>query len=213
MNAKELYLAIGKIDDDLILEADKAVEKKKKLVIMRLVAIAACICFLAGGGYAGYIDHYTVWNQATDSFVGKAAVPGEGIVKTLTKEEGEAYYNISSLPDTLSDSLEIMGTSFMIIQDTQGKILYDRNLIRYESNDHLKGINLTLSRISSEKEENEKMKESHIKGYSIVLTENDLGAGSQLLEASWEKNGTKFCVDADGIDKKAFLSILRELIR
>ncbi len=217
MNAKQLYVMIGKIDDDLILEAGNMAEKKKKWVVMRLAAVAACICLLLGGGYTCYMDQYTVWNQAATGFAGKAAIPGDGIVKILTKEEGESYYNIASLSETVGDGLKTTGLSFMVVQDTQGKILYDRNLIRYESSDHLKGVNLTLSRVSTEKsienEEKEKMKNSHIKGYSVVLTEDDLGDGIWLLEARWEKNGTEFCADADGLDKKAFLSVVRELIR
>ncbi len=213
MNAKELYLAIGKIDDDLILEAGRTAEKKKKRVIMKLTAMAVGICLLAGGGYAGYMDHYVVWNQEETGFVGKAAVPVDGIIKTLTKEEGEAYYGIPALPEDLGGDLQSTGISFIILKDTQGKVIYDRNLIRYESSDGLKGINLTLSRISAGEEENGKMKKSHIRQKSVMLTETDLGNGNWLLEAKWETNGTSFCADADGMDKTQFLSLLRELIR
>ena len=76
MNAKELYLTIGQISDDLILDADTEHGKKKKPTIrFWAIATAACFCLMLGSGYLHFFGTSAVWNTGTIEFVSKVSIP------------------------------------------------------------------------------------------------------------------------------------------
>ena len=56
MKKEDLINAIGLIDDDLIAEADKLRNKKKRPPIYRITAIAACLCCFISCATVMYIN-------------------------------------------------------------------------------------------------------------------------------------------------------------
>ncbi|MCM1188310.1 MAG: hypothetical protein NC541_03315 [bacterium] len=50
MNGKDLYLAIGKVDDDILEQSETVKEKRNRPGWGTLAAAAACLCLIAGGG-------------------------------------------------------------------------------------------------------------------------------------------------------------------
>lgn len=211
MNAKELYLTIGQISDDLILGANAEQGKRKKPVIyLWTLAAAACFCLMLGGGYLYLFGTSAVWNSGTIEFVSKASIPGNSTVQILTDEELSEYYHITT-PDVLND-MSRLPTETQLYTDVQdGAVLYDRNLFRYEDADGSRGLNLILSRVSAiPQKDGEKV--SRIQGTAVTLTEDDSISGYLLLSAQWEKDGTTFLLTAEGLDKDELIAILNELI-
>ena len=52
MTERELFEAIGHVDDDLILAADAPVKKRRRVVHLhwqQVVSVAACACIVLGG--------------------------------------------------------------------------------------------------------------------------------------------------------------------
>ena len=52
MTERELFEAIGHVDDDLILAADTPVKKRRRVVHLhwqQVVSVAACACIVLGG--------------------------------------------------------------------------------------------------------------------------------------------------------------------
>lgn len=104
-----------------------------------------------------------------------------------------------------------MQADAQLYTDTQGNVLYDRNVFRYESADGSKGVNLTLSRMSSVPQNTEE-KISRILGVSITLTEDTAIPDLLLLSAQWEQNGTTIHLTAEGLSRDEFIAILKELL-
>ncbi|MCM1027831.1 MAG: hypothetical protein NC432_15505 [Roseburia sp.] len=50
MNSKDLYNAIGKVDDDILEQSETIKRKRQRLKWGTLAATAACLCLIAGGG-------------------------------------------------------------------------------------------------------------------------------------------------------------------
>lgn len=210
MNAKELYLTIGQIDDDLILGANAERGKKKKSAVRYwAIAAAACFCLMLGSGYLHFFGTSAVWNTGAIEFVSKAAIPENSTIQVLTSKGMSDYYHIT-LPDALGDMSRIP-TDAQIYKDAQGGVLYDRNQFYYKSNNGTKDLILTLSRVSSIPQ-NGGEKVSRIQGVSVILTEDESVQGQLLLSAQWEQDGTILHLTAEGLDRGEFITVLKELI-
>ena len=48
--------------------------------------------------------------------------------------------------------------------------------------------------------------------FSVTLTEDASIPGYLMLSAQWERNGTTVHLSSEGLDKKAFITVLKELI-
>ena len=60
MTERELFEAIGHVDDDLILAVDAPVKKRRRVVHLhwqQVVSVAACACIVLGGA--------AVWRKAS----------------------------------------------------------------------------------------------------------------------------------------------------
>lgn len=210
MNAKELYLTIGQIDDDLILDANAECSKKKiSAISLRMIAVVACFCLMLSCGYLHFFSTSVTWNNGITEIAAKFSIPENSTVQNLSADALSDYYHIT-LPDTLN-SLSRMQADAQLYTDTQGDVLYDRNVFRYESADGNKGVNLTLSRISSVPQNTEE-KISRILGVSITLTEDTAIPDLLLLSAQWEQNGTTIYLTAEGLSRDEFIAILKELL-
>lgn len=210
MNAKELYLAIGQVDDDLILAANAEHGKRKRSAVrLWMVAAAACFCLMLGGGYLHFFGTAVVWNEGPAEYAAKDFLPAYSAAQSLSADALSAYYHIM-LPDTLDD-LSRASANAQIYTDAQGNAVYDRNVFRYENADGSRGLNLTLSRVSSAPQTaGEKV--SRIHGAAVTLTEDTSIPGRLLLGAQWEQNGTTVHLAAEGISRDELVSILKELI-
>lgn len=209
MNAKELYLTIGQIGDDLVLGANEECNKKKHPFRVWIAAAAACVCLICGGGYLHFFGTVIVWNTGATEYVTKSSIPENSMVQNLSMETLSDYYHIT-LPDALGDLSEVP-SDVRLYTDADGRVLYDRNVFRYESTDGSKGLNLTLSRVSSAPQNNGE-KVSRIHGTSVTLTEDTSIPGYLLLSAQWEQDGTAIHLAAEGLTQDELLAILKELI-
>lgn len=211
MNAKELYLTIGQVDDDLILAANADHSKRKRPAIrLWMVAAAACFCLMLGGGYLHFFGAAAVWNAGPPTeYATKDFLPEYSAAQSLSADALPAYYHIM-LPDTLAD-LSRIPVNAQIYADAQGNAVYDRNVLRYESADGGRSLELTLWRVSSAPQTaGEKV--SRIHGAAVTLTEDTSIPGYLLLGARWEQNGTTVYLAAEGISRDELVSILKELI-
>ena len=210
MNAKKLYLTIGQVDDDLILAANAEHGKRKKPAArLWMIAAAACFCLVLGGIYLHFFDTTVVWNEGLTEYAAKDSLPEYSAVQSLSADALSDYYHIT-LPDTLDDLSRIPADA-QIYTDAQGSVVYDRNVLRYESMDGSKSLELTLRRASSAPQTaGEKV--SRIHGTAVALTEDTLLPGYPLLEAQWEQNGTTIHLAAEGISRDELVSILKELL-
>lgn len=210
MNAKELYLTIGQVDDDLILAANAEYSKQKKPAArLWMIAAAAYFCLVLGGGYLHFFGTTVVWNEGPTEYAAKSSVPAYSAVQSLSVDALLDYYHIT-LPDALDD-LSRIPAIIQIYTDAQGSVVYDRNVLRYESVDGSRSLELTLWRASSTPQTaGEKV--SRIHGTAVTLTEDTLLPGYPLLEAQWEQNGTTIHLAAEGISQDELVSILKELI-
>ena len=210
MNAKELYLTIGQIGDDLILGANENRSKKKKPGIrLWVVAAAACFCLIIGGRCLHFWGTIVIWNTGATEYVTKSTVPENGVAQSLPAESLPDYYHIA-LPDRLGD-LSRTAVNAQLYANADGSVLYDRNVLRYENADGSKRIALTLSRVSPAPEGSREAA-SRIHGVSVTLTEDASTPDSLLLSAQWEQGGTTVHLAAEGLRKEELITILKKLI-
>lgn len=210
MNAKELYLTIGQIDDGLILAANAEHSKRKKPVVrLWMIAAAACFCLVLGGGYLHFFGTTVVWNEGPAEYAAKSSIPAYSAVQSLSADVLSDYYHIT-LPDTLDD-LSRLPADAQIYTDAHGNVVYDRNVFRYESADGGRSLELTLWRVSSAPQTAGETV-SHIHGAAVTLTADTSIPNHLLLGARWEQNGTTIHLAAEGISRDELVSILKELI-
>ena len=210
MNAKELYLAIGEIDDDLILAANAQRGKRRKPAArLWMIAAAACFCLVLFGGYLRFFSASAVWNEGSAEYAAKPVIPADSLAQSLSEDTLGDYYHITP-PDTLN-GLSRMPADAQIYTDAQGGVVYDRNVLRYESADGSKKLDLTLSRVSSAPQNTEE-KPSRICGAAVTLTEDTSIPGYLLLGARWEHSGTSVRLSAEGLSRDELIAVLEQLL-
>lgn len=77
MTERELFEAIGHVDDDLILAADAPVKKRRKPPVYwrQLVSVAACACIFLGGVAVWQSDGFRKANMTSEAAAFAADVP------------------------------------------------------------------------------------------------------------------------------------------
>lgn len=88
MTERELFEAIGHVDDDLILAADAPVKKRRRVVHLhwqQIVSVAACACIVLGGA--------AVWRSGT---LRKSSIAGEA---AMAADVPEAAAETAPAPD------------------------------------------------------------------------------------------------------------------
>ena len=81
MTERELFEAIGHVDDDLILAADAPVKKRRRVVRLhwqQVVSVAACACIFLGGA--------AVWRSGA---LHKSSIPSEAAMAADVPEAAE----------------------------------------------------------------------------------------------------------------------------
>lgn len=137
------------------------------------------------------------------------ATPLTQRLRRLLVDDLSDYYRIT-LPDTLDD-LSGIPVVTQIYTDAQGNVVYDRNVLRYESADGGRSLELTLWRKSSVPQTAGETT-SRIHGAAVTLTADTSIPNYLLLGARWERNGTTIHLAAEGISRDELVSILKELI-
>ena len=79
MTERELFEAIGHVDDDLILAADAPVKKRRKPPVYwrQLVSVAACACIFLGGVAVWQSDGFRKANMTSEATAFAADAPEE----------------------------------------------------------------------------------------------------------------------------------------
>ena len=211
MNAKELYRAIGEIDDDLILAAAPSAVKKRRPARRWALVAAACVCLLLAGAYLRFFADSVTWNEAPLSVSAKLPMPADVTVQTLPSSELAAYYGLS-LPDALDGGLLRVSADGMLLADAENAVVYDRNLVRYESADGARRILLTLSRVTPAADEPSGTR-SRIHGTSVLLTADSSVPDLPLLGAYWEADGTRIALSAEGLERETLLNVIETLLK
>lgn len=77
MTERELFEAIGHVDDDMILAADAPVKKRRKPPVYwrQLVSVAACACIFLGGVAVWQSDGFRKANMTSEATAFAADVP------------------------------------------------------------------------------------------------------------------------------------------
>ena len=208
MNAKDLYLAVGEVDDDLILSAQEPPTRKKRPAA-RVWAAAACLCLLCLGALLSLRGNAVVWNPAEDAALTKIPAPADSTVRVISQEELAAYYQLDAVPESLGGTLSLSPSSFLLCVDTAGTPVYDCNQLLYQDAERQRSVSVTLSRLTRPAEAPETGAASRIHGTSVWLTAT---ADAARLTAQWERNGTLFFVTETGLDQTAFLAVVEELL-
>ena len=80
MTERELFEAIGHVDDDLILAADAPVKKRRRVVHLhwqQVVSVAACACIFLGGVAVWQSDGFRKANMTSEAAAFAADAPEE----------------------------------------------------------------------------------------------------------------------------------------
>ena len=147
MNAKDLYLAVGEVDDDLILSAQEPPTRKKRPAA-QIWAAAACLCLLCLGALLSLQGNAVVWNPAEDAALTKIPAPADSTVRVISQEELAAYYQLDAVPESLGGTLSLSPSSFLLCVDTAGTPVYDCNQLLYQDAERQRSVNVTLSRLT-----------------------------------------------------------------
>lgn len=217
MNRKSLYLEIGNIDDDLILEASEAQgHRVRKINFVRLAGMAACLCLICTAVFFGMHRDVVYYNTASAPLASKVLVPSDEntTVLTLTYEELFDYYALEPFPDSLSGLLRVEQPHYYVYKSSESTI-YDTNILNYRSTDGEQTLSILLSKAEPD-ERQENLKESRIDGISFVLAVSNTSAKKPTQPTYWAEicdQGVFLRVVSSGIDESSFTDIIREIIQ
>lgn len=212
MSGKDLYRAVGQIEDDLILAAnEEPVKKSRAPVRLWALAAAACLCLVCFGGYRHFFGTSIIWQKPPGISVSKSSIPEGSTSKELTVQEAEDYYQISAIPETLGQGLRRTGPDLICIYtDRAGTPVYDGAQLWYERADGSGAVWISLARVSAPDVQAERS--SRIRGVPAALTESEELPGYPTYSAQWEQNGTFVCVTGSGIGQAEFIALAEELL-
>lgn len=211
MNGKDLYRALGQIEDDLILAANEEPARKPKASVrVWALAAAACLCLVCLGGWH-FFGTSVVWNKGSNASISKFAIPEGSVPRELTLAEAEDYYRIGTFPDTLGDGLRRTGPDAVQVYADAGRdIVYDSAQLYYTREDGSAAVWISLARVSAPQVPAGRL--SRIGGVPAVLTESEEFPGYPTYSARWERGGTFVCATGNGLDKTKFIALVKELL-
>lgn len=115
MNAKEFYIELGNIDDELISEAGETPARRKKPVfIYTAIASAACLCLLIGGialGISSGNNTPVVSGEDTQQSVTEGPTfkkTGDTSENNVPAEHSNSVYIISVSPDATEEKISAL---------------------------------------------------------------------------------------------------------
>lgn len=211
MTGKDLYRAVGQIEDDLILAANEEPAKKAKAPVRLWALAAACLCLVCLGAYRHFFGTSIVWNQGSGASVSKLSIPEGSVPLELTAEEAEDYYQLGGFPAELGQELRLrVPDAVCIYTDAGGTPVYDGAQLWYERPDGSAAVWVSLARVSAPAMERGRL--SRIKGTPVSLTVWEEFPGCPTYSAQWERNGTFVCVTGNEVNQQEFIALLEELL-
>lgn len=213
MNGRTLYLEIGNIDDDLIMEANGDRGRKiRKFPVARLAGLAACLCLICAAALFGMNRDVIRYNEAPAPLASKLIVPSDEdtTVFTLTYPELFDHYGLKPFPDTLG-GLQRLEQSCYYVYRTAENAVYDTNILNYRSGDGEQTLTVLLSTGEPEDQE-EGLKQSRIDGLSVVLGAAE-GSNQPVYWAKLRNQGVSLRVTASGMDEATFTDLIREVVQ
>lgn len=211
MSAKELYRAVGQIEDELILAANEPAGTRRASAPLWALAAAACFCLVCVGAFRHFFGTHVVWMEAPGGFASKSSVPEDGIPLELTLEEAADYYRIGALPAALGTELRLAGPDTVCFYtDADGTLVCDSAQLRYERPDGSTALRLWLARVSAPAVQPERS--SRIRGVPVSLAVQEGLPSGPVCNAQWERNGTSVQVTGSGVSRTEFLALLEELL-
>lgn len=214
MNGRTLYLEIGNIDDDLVMEASEARGNKiRKLPAARLAGLAACLCLICTAALFGMNRDVVRYNEAPAPLASKLLVPsGESTtVFALTYPELFDHYGLEPFPDTLG-GLQRLEQSRYYVYRTAENAVYDTNILNYRSGDGEQTLTILLSTGEPEDGGEEGLKKSRIDGLAVVLGAAE-GPDRPVYWAELRAQRVFLRVTASGMDEASFTDLIRELVQ
>jgi len=204
MNNRALYLAIGEIDDELILDADRPAAGARRPSYLRWGALAACLLlamagllFFRPGGDQVYFNSLTPPPSVT------AKVQGEA--ELLSYQEAMDYYGIV-LPDALGDLSRQEQALFAVCRQADGSVTWDENRVEYGQGD--RRVTVALSKaVLPFPESGQGGKLSTLQGVSVMLSTAD----SQHW-AQFQQKDVIFRVFSQGLNQDQFLDVVRAIL-
>lgn len=217
MNREAFYREIGNIDDDLIQAANDAqgqIHKKNRFY--RIAGIAACFCLICGSILFGLQKNTIYINEISAPMASKVIVPADENINivSMTYQELLAYYGMEQLPDTFGEDLiRTEQTYFVLYQNQDGTVLYDANILYYNSIDRSKTLSITFAKAEEYLDvSNENIRKSKIDGVSMVLATSSKNNNHTVYWATFKLNDVSVKIISDGLSQDEFIDIIKDLI-
>lgn len=207
MNRETLYLEIGNIDDDLILEASTACGRRRfRGGALRL---AACLCLICTAILWGMHREVIRYNEAPAPVTAKVITPSDEntSILTLTYEELFDHYGVEPLPDALAGLVRQERAYYFVYRSADGTVC-DTNVFTYCAEDGSKTVTILISTEDPPKTD---LKQSRISGIGLVLGV-DTSTTQPICWAELSYGGVFLRAVSSGMEEAAFTGLLRELL-
>lgn len=214
MNRESLYLELGSIDDDLILEAaDARGADKHRTNFVRVLSAAACLCLICTAGHLALRRDVVYFNAGDAPIASKLVVPMDEntTVLTMTEKALLAYYGLAQLPDTLAGLYRAGQSQYSLYRDAEN-VICDTNVLRYHAAGGEQTLTITLTKAEPGEDSRSKgEKRSRIDGVSVMLAADERAASVYWAELSCRDVYLR--IVANGMDEPQFVDAVRALIR
>lgn len=215
MNQREIYREIGEIDENLILEADKAAGRtRSKLTACRIAAMAACLCVILCGIWLAHGKNTVYINETHGRAFSKMAVPGDENAKiiTISYQEMLDYFEIKQLPDAFLGEIQREKQPFLILyENAAGNIIYDMNTVYYNDGEGKRTVAVTLAKGEEGKKASGiasgDMRPSKLGGISMVLA----AEGDGVYWGSFHVGDVTIKAVVNGSSKEDFVEVMKLL--
>lgn len=207
MNRETLYLEIGNIDDDLILEASEV--RGRRRFRGGAFRLAACLCLICTAILWGMHREVIRYNEAPAPVTAKIITPSDEntSILTLTYEELFDHYGVEPLPDALAGLVRQERERYFVYRSADGTVC-DANVITYCAGDGSQTVSILLS---TEDPPAKELERSRIGGVSLVLGV-DTSAAQPICWAELSQGGIFLRAVSSGMEEGAFTGLIRELL-
>lgn len=204
MNTRALYLAIGEISDDLILDADTPSAGAKRPSYLRWGALAACLLLVVSAIFLSHSDKDVVYfNSLTPPPPVGAKVQGDA--EFLSYQEAMDYYGVT-LPDVLCGLPRKEQALLAVYRLTDGSVSWDENRVEYGLGSRTVSISLSKA-VPPSPDSNQGGKLSKLEGAPILLSFDGSTYWAEL-----ERSGTTLRIFAQGLCQTEFLDVVRAVL-
>lgn len=215
MNRESLYLELGGIDDDLILEAADARGAGKRWInFVRVLSAAACLCLICASAFVVLRRDVVHFNEADAPIASKVHIPMDEhtTVLSLTEAEMLAYYGLAQFPDTLAGLRRVELAPYYLYQNAED-VIYDTNVLRYRTDDDGQSLSITLAKEDTLlPAQTESLQRSRLDGTVLTLAVAN-GASTPVYWAELDCGEVSLRIVAHGMDEASFTDALRAIIR